>query len=208
MNPLVLLGLGALVVLALGRKKKVVEEPSAPPEISEEQTFCEMEGGTYQEGLCVFPDGSTVEAGAFMRGEAVPQLPGSAPPTTVPGESILGEPSVFEPHPCEGGLPGPFVLHTHVENEWMPTGQQLDPAEPFERPWCVLPRETGYVARVVHPATGEVIWDSNPMESPDVAASQAWMVSVNPSKPYPWKGDYGLVGVGKRKRVHRGGHSR
>ncbi len=90
--------LGGLILMAGGGGKKrrrptptpngeepdeaIVREPTA--EEAEALTFCEMEGGTglameTPEGVtyfvCSWPDGRMVEAGAYFRGEAVPECP-------------------------------------------------------------------------------------------------------------------------------------
>lgn len=82
MNPLFLLALGGVAVLALRKKKgqpDVGGDTANPASL-----YCEEQGGQVdgrtdpdgnEYGMCVFPDGAEVEEWAFLRGEAEPAIP-------------------------------------------------------------------------------------------------------------------------------------
>ena len=75
MNPLLLIGLGAVALFAFGRKKREHEWIDHPA-----QTYCTNQGGTIriithddggQDGLCILPTGHEIMEWDFFRNELV-----------------------------------------------------------------------------------------------------------------------------------------
>ncbi len=215
MNPLVLLGLGAVALVALGRgrsKKGKTGNGQLPPpngngngqepqdQIVDEGEIESEGGSTYQYRVWQTAQGTTKYVGELL-------LEGNwtSGPMANTLEEVLGaleemadsmdSEAQFQPGlgACAEAEAGPFDWYAYDEdvNQWQPIGDQLDPLESIKegRVWCVLPDdEGGYFSRVLDEETGDIVFESSTVSDPNIAASMAYYGIFNPQGPFPWVG--------------------
>jgi len=148
---------------------------------------CEQKGGTYQDGECIFADGSSCDAWSFLKGECSPQPePG---PTPVPGgdwnENLNGN--------CEsngGTVEGSnciFSDGSSCDLEALLLGE-CQPGEPRPggngggvNPASVYCTEHGGQLRIEHTASG----DQGKCYFPDGSSCEEWAYMRGECQPQP-----------------------
>jgi len=209
MNPLVFLALGGVALIALRKKPKgngAEPEPEPEPDVDEDHVV--------EEGTLISAGGEPYDFQIWRVHEAAMPFLGElyaddgwlSGPLGPDQDTVRADLQVFadsldenggnvwQPgvHPCEGAEAGPFDLYQwDAAEQWVPTGQTIDPAEVLEpgRLWCVMGvAEGAWVGRVVDEESGQVMYESSVATDPHIAASMAIVGLYNPQGPFPWIG--------------------
>lgn len=216
MNPLILLGVGALAVLALSQrgKKKNGQLPTPGPKPSgepREEPHIEDEGEIETDLGNIYPyriwrvygqptkyQGELNVGGSWVSGPMDDSLTVVQEDLAVMAEGMdemEGEgDDAFEAvpfDPCEGALEGPFDQHVYQNGSWVFQGAKIRPetSETAAHYWCVVPSGNVpgmYNALLVEKGTG-VVRLVYQHADPNKAASAAWFAVYNPEPPFPWK---------------------
>ena len=214
MNPLALLVLGGVALMALTSKKKPTgtgngngNGPALPDaqqddHVMEEGVVMSAGGIEYKSQIWRLYDNQFDYLGELMvESEWVPGPIGLDLPLVRAGlqemadsfDSTIGfDPQVADP--CEGAIDGVFNEQAFAGGNWGPTGMGITPdLSPQPYTWCVVqvwtdagPGTFGYEGRLVHLDTREVIFRSAPQAIADIAASMAAYAASNPFGPFPW----------------------
>lgn len=220
MNPLLLLVVGGVALMAMTKKKAPVDGGNGTPSLPD----AERDDHVVEEGL-VTSVGGTEYASRIWRlyenengdylgelsvdaewmpgplGHDLPAVRGGLQEMADSLDQALG----FDPQtdPCAGAIEGMFTEQAFAAGTWSPTGLGITPdlaPEPYT--WCVLPimsagQVVGYEGRMVHRETREILFVSAPQAIADIAASQAAYAAHHPFGPFPWLdvgGGFGLQG--------------